>query len=84
MKIADVIPILKMEINFARTPCGRSISEYAQDALRAAIEDTKNYENLVSVCRNCCIIQSSLLMASGCENCGGHDISTDVKESDIQ
>jgi len=84
MKISEVIPILKMELNFARTPSGRSISEYAQDVLRASIEDTKNYEQSIIKCKNCCIITSSLLAGEGCPNCGGHDLSQDVKQSDIQ
>jgi len=75
MKIIEAIPIIKIELVLGRTPCGRPINEYALEALKATIEDKKNYNQNVINCRNCCIILSSLLVPQGCPNCGGHDLN---------
>jgi len=83
MKIKDLIKVLKAEALFGRTPSGRSINEYAQNALEATLEDTKNYEMECLNCLNCNIIVSGLLCPEGCPNCGSKDLTTEINEGDI-
>jgi rubrerythrin len=83
MKISEAIKTLQAQRNFERTPTGRSIAEYGIDALNAVLDDKKNWENEVIKCLNCCIIMSSLLTPKGCPNCGGHDLTTQVRQADI-
>lgn len=78
MQIKDAISIIKAEALFGRTPSGRSISEYAQNALEASVEDVKNYEMECLMCLNCNIIISGLLCPEGCPNCGSKDLTTDI------
>jgi len=80
MKISEVISTIKLEIVLGRTPCGRPINDYSVDALKATIEDKKNYNQNAVGCRNCCIIISSLLVTDGCPNCGGHDLDINKGE----
>lgn len=74
MKISEGIKLLNTELLLMRTPCGRPINEYAQKCIETTIADTKNHEQNLMKCKNCCIIYSSLLFSNGCENCGGHDL----------
>ena len=78
MQIKDAISIMKAEASLGRTPSGRSITEYAQDAIQAGIDDTKNYEMECLTCLNCNIIVSGLLCPEGCPNCGSKDLTTDI------
>jgi len=78
MKIKDAIGILKAEAGFGRTPSGRSITDYAQNAIRAGLEDTKNYEMECLSCKNCRLIVSGLLCPEGCPNCGSKDLTTEI------
>ena len=80
MKISDAIDILKTEQIFARTPSGRTITDYALKVIDASLADEKNYEMDCLKCLNCCIIVSGLLCANGCPNCGGHDLTVDINE----
>ena len=83
MKISETIPTLKAESVLLRTPSGRPIVEYAQECIRAALEDEKNYNSEAVKCLACCIIMSSLLVSSGCPNCGGHDLDYNINKNDI-
>ena len=78
MKIKDAIQDMKAEALLGRTPSGRSITEYAQNAIIASLEDEKNYEMECLLCLNCCIIISGLLCPEGCPNCGSKDLTTDI------
>jgi len=82
MNINEAITTLKAEVAFRKTPCGRPITEDAIAFLEAAISDDKNYESPAIKCLNCCIIQSGLLVPDGCANCGGKDLTTDIKVND--
>jgi hypothetical protein len=84
MKIKDAIQVLKAEAAFGRTPSGRSINEYAQNAIEATLEDEKNYEMECMKCLNCCIILSGLLFPEGCPNCGSKDLETEINEGEIE
>lgn len=83
MKIKDAIGTLQAEINFSRTPSGRTVTERVSEALQVAIGDKDNWEQNVVKCLNCCIIQSSLLVPNGCPNCGCKDFSNNVTNEDI-
>jgi len=76
MKIVEVIPDLKAELYFGKTATGRSVNEEAKSSIQATLSDTKNYEVEAVKCLNCGIILSSLLIQSGCPNCGGSDLTT--------
>jgi len=78
MKIKDAIQIMKIEAIIGRTPTGRSMTDYAVDSIEAALSDEKNYEMECLKCINCGIIQSGLLCAEGCPNCGSKDLTTDI------
>jgi len=69
MKIGEALQTLKAEVLLGRTPSGWPINEQTIESLKAAIQDAKNHENDVNICQNCSIIQSSLLISSGCPNC---------------
>ena len=85
MNISEVIDIIKAEIVFKRTPSGRSINEFAIESLVAAVEDKNNYDVEAIKCQLCCIIQSSLLVPSGCPNCGiKGDMTTKFMKENIQ
>lgn len=73
MNISDQIFNIKAQYGFARTPNGRSINDKAMSIVKQTIDDTQNYEQKATECKNCCIILSSLLIPKGCPNCGGHD-----------
>jgi len=83
MNISEVLNTLKAEIALKRTPIGRPITDYAIEALSAAVEDEKNYDIDAVKCTNCCIIQSSLLVPEGCPSCGSKDLSTEITKADI-
>ena len=76
MKIANITPDLKAELYFGKTPIGRSVNDEAKASIEAALSDTKNYEVDAIKCLNCGIMLSSLLVQSGCPNCGGSDLTT--------
>ena len=61
MKISDVHDILRDEKWLARTPTGRSMTEYAVNAVEATLEDEKNWDMDAIKCKNCGIIVSGLL-----------------------
>jgi len=84
MKISELLPILKIEKLFGKTPCGRPLTEYAIEAIDAVLSDEKNYDTDAIKCKNCCIIISGLLVPDGCVNCGSKDITTDISELDIR
>ena len=73
-----------MELILGRTPIGRPLTDYAVETIEAVLSDEKNYDSKAIQCQNCCIISSSLLVPEGCMNCGSKDLTTDIKESDIQ
>lgn len=83
MKISNVIPDLKAELYFGKTPIGRSVNEEAKANIHAALSDTKNYEVDAVKCLNCGIMLSSLLVQSGCPNCGGNDLTTIIGKKEI-
>jgi len=83
MNIGEILPTLKAEVVLRKTPCGRPVTEDAVAFLEAAISDDKNHESPAIRCLNCCIIQSSLLVPEGCVNCGGKDLTMDIKENDV-
>ena len=83
MRIVDVITTIKAERLFRRTPSGRPITEKALNYLDAAMEDKKNSFSEAIMCANCCIIQSSLLVESGCPNCGSKDLTTEITKKDV-
>jgi len=83
MKISEAIPIMKAQLFFRRTPCGRSVTDYAAETLDAAISDQKNADMDATRCKNCCIIVSSLLVPEGCPNCGGKDLTTEIMNESI-
>jgi hypothetical protein len=68
---------------FRRTPLGRPITEYALDSIDAALEDKDNQNQDATVCKNCGMIGSSLLVPEGCNNCGGKDLSTNIITENI-
>ena len=70
MKIEQFLNMLKTEEVLERTPTGRAISEEALEAVRATLDDEKNYGVEAFQCRNCGIILSSLIIPEGCMNCG--------------
>ena len=83
MNISNVIPDFKAELYFSKTSRGRTVNEAAKASIQAALADTKNYEVDAVKCLNCGIILSSLLVQSGCPNCGGSDLSTIIGPKDI-
>jgi hypothetical protein len=84
MKIRDSLDVLKMQLAFRRTICGRSITEYALEVIESTIQDEKNYDSLISKCINCKFIASSLLFSEGCPNCGlKHDLTTEISKAEI-
>jgi len=83
MNISEIIPTLKAEKAFRKTPSGRPITEQGIATIEAILVDEKNYEAPAVKCLNCNIIVSSLLVPEGCINCGGHDLTTDITQNDI-
>ena len=83
MIVSDIFNTLKAEKAFGRTPSGRSITEYAKNAIDATIEDEKNWQAEVMKCLNCNYVNSGLQFPEGCINCGGHDLSSDINQSDV-
>jgi len=83
MNILDSIPTMRAEVAFRKTPTGRAITDDAIAFLEAALSDEKNYESEAIKCLNCNLIQSSLLVPEGCVNCGGKDLTTDIKDNDV-
>jgi len=79
MKISEALSIIKTEKAFRKTPIGRTLTEYAIEAIDAALEDTKNYDVEATKCLNCGFLGSSLLFPRGCPNCNSKDISSEVK-----
>ena len=79
MKVSDAIDILKAELNFSRTPSGRSITEQGEAAIEAALSDENNMNVEVMKCINCSYINSSLLFPRGCPNCGSKDLGAEVR-----
>jgi Zn finger protein HypA/HybF involved in hydrogenase expression len=78
MKISEALSVLNTQLIFERTPKGRAITEYAANTLKAILEDKKNWDFSVVKCKNCGIILSSLLVESGCKNCGSKDLELNV------
>ena len=78
MKIKEALPILRAEAIFERTTCGRSVTDYARNAIIASMNDTKNHEMECLFCLNCCIIISGLLCPEGCPNCGSKDMTAEI------
>lgn len=83
MKISEVLNILRAERAFGRTPFGRSLTAIALEVIDATIEDQKNYGSEAICCQNCHFVGSSLLTSTGCPNCGGKDLSTDINKSEL-
>ena len=82
MKISDVLHILMAEKVFRRTPLGRPLTEYAIETIEAALEDKMNQDQDAIVCKNCGLIQSSLLVPEGC-SCGSKDLTTNIITENI-
>jgi Zn finger protein HypA/HybF involved in hydrogenase expression len=82
MNISNLIPDLKAELYFSKTATGRTVNEKAKESIQAMLSDTKNYEVDAVKCLNCGIILSSLLIQSGCPNCGGSDLTTIIGQKD--
>lgn len=78
MTIQDALDIIKRELALERTPSGRPITEDALLSLDSTLEDHKNYHMDVVQCLNCKLILSSLLVPSGCINCGSKDLTSNV------
>jgi len=70
MNISDSLKIMLAEQVFKRTPNGRPITDFAIETIKASMEDKKNYDQNIMECANCGLIVSSLLVESGCPNCG--------------
>ena len=83
MKVSDSIDILEKQFILERTPKGRSITDYALEAINAALCDEKNHDSEVFQCKNCKYINSGLLYAEGCPNCGSKDLEMNITEEDI-
>jgi len=83
MKISEVLHTLIAEKVFERTPIGRPLTEYAAENTEASLQDKENQGQEAMRCLNCGIIGSSLLMPSGCFNCGSHDLTTEITKADI-
>jgi len=80
MNISEVMPILKMQFSFGRTITGRSITEHAVSIVKSSMDDANNQQSDAIQCKNCCIIISSLLAPSGCQNCGSKDMDLNIKQ----
>jgi hypothetical protein len=83
MQIQEIISTIKAQIAFRRTIIGRPINKKALEVLKAAIQDDKNSDSEAIKCQNCCIIQSSLLVPEGCQNCGSKDLTTNINKTDV-
>lgn len=83
MNIQEALETMKAQKVLGRTPSGRPLTEFAIEAMSAAISDEKNYGVPAVKCLSCCIIQSSLLVASGCSFCNSKDITNEINENDI-
>lgn len=83
MQIQEIISTIKAEIIFRRTVSGRPINEKTLEILKTAIADSKNSSSEAIKCLNCCIINSSLLVPEGCQNCGSKDLSTNINKTDL-
>ena len=83
MKISEVLHTLLAEKVFRRTPIGRPLTEYAIENIEAALQDKDNQDQEVIKCLNCGMIISSLLVPSGCGNCGSKDLSTNISKVEI-
>jgi hypothetical protein len=83
MQIQEILSTIKAQIVFRRTIIGRPINEKALGILKIAIEDNKNSGSEAIKCLNCCIIQSSLLVPEGCQNCGSKDLTTNINKTDV-
>jgi rubrerythrin len=84
MQISEAISTIRAELIFKKTPTGRPINEFALENLRATIQDEKNWQSNVIICKNCCIIMSSLLMPEGCPNCGlKQDLNRNISKADL-
>ena len=71
------------EVIFKRTPYGMPLTDLSLRTINATIEDTKNHEQDAMKCLNCGIIVSSLLVPSGCINCGVKDLTTDINKTEL-
>lgn len=83
MKISEVLHTLVAEKVFERTPIGRPLTEYAVENIEASLQDQENQEQEAIRCLNCGIIGSSLLVPSGCFNCGSKDLTTEINKANI-
>lgn len=78
MRISDALETLKTELALGKTPKGRILTDFAKENLKAAIGDIKNHQTEATRCKNCGLVQSELLIADGCPNCGGLDFDANV------
>lgn len=83
MLILETIKTLKTQRALKRSPCGRPLTNRAVECIEATLQDEKNYQSQAILCKNCCIILSSLLVPSGCPHCGSKDMSVDITEANI-
>jgi len=83
MQISEILNTLRAEMAFRRTPFGRSLTDRALETIGATMEDKKNYGSEAICCMNCRFVGSSLLAESGCPNCNGKDLSTDINKSEL-
>ncbi len=83
MEINKILSTIKAQISFRRTMTGRPINDKTIGILKVAIGDDKNCSSDAIKCLNCCIINSSLLVPEGCQNCGSKDLSLTIPTTDI-
>ena len=79
MKIQDALSLMQVELKLNKTTSGRSVSELGRNAIQATIDDQKNYQVDAIKCLNCGFVCSSLIVETGCPNCGGLDLTTIIE-----
>lgn len=72
--------VFKVEISTGRTPKGRPLTDFAVKCVRSSLEDIENGNAPTSKCLACGLIVSSLLIADGCPNCGGLDMTLEMND----
>lgn len=78
MTINDALRILNVQLILHRTPSGRKITDLGLEAIRATLDDQKQYDQPVVQCLNCKLIVSSLLVTDKCPNCGALDLTMEI------
>ena len=78
MNITEATDILNNEYRDGKTPVGRPLTEFAKKSVKTALEDVKNQHMDVVKCLGCGFVNSILLTADGCSNCGVIDMSTEI------